>query len=93
MNNIQIPLTLGDETVKVLERLIGNMLVEATKNLDANGNVIKSYMNKKEAAEYLNVSYQTLKKFIDNGLPVVEVSGVNMIRRVDIDAFMEANKK
>ncbi|ARQ03562.1 MULTISPECIES: helix-turn-helix domain-containing protein [Staphylococcaceae] len=93
MNNIQIPLTLGDETVKVLERLIGNMLVEATKNLDANGNVIKSYMNKKEAAEYLNVSYQTLKKFIDNGLPVVEVSGVNMIRRVDIDTFMEANKK
>ncbi|WP_414045099.1 helix-turn-helix domain-containing protein [Macrococcus equi] len=93
MENIQIPLTLGDETVKVLERLIGNMLVEATKNLDANGNVIKSYMNKKEAAEYLNVSYQTLKKFIDNGLPVIEVSGVNMIRRVDIDAFMEANKK
>ncbi|ATD31323.1 hypothetical protein BHM04_09035 [Macrococcus sp. IME1552] len=93
MNHVQIPLTLGEETIKGIEKVIENMLLEVARNLDTNGNSIKSYMNKKEAAEYLGVSYQTLKKFIHCGLPVVDVSGVNMIRRVDIDEFMETNKK
>ncbi|TDM17086.1 helix-turn-helix domain-containing protein [Macrococcoides caseolyticum] len=93
MNNIQIPLTLGKETVETLQKVIGGLLIDATKNLDSNGNSFKNYMNKKEAAEYIGISYQTLKKFIGEGLPVVEVSGVQMIRKIDIDEFMESNRK
>ncbi|MBQ5152545.1 helix-turn-helix domain-containing protein [Macrococcoides caseolyticum] len=93
MNNIQIPLTLGKETVETLQKVIGGLLIEATKNLDSNGNPFKNYMNKKEAAEYIGISYQTLKKFIGEGLPIVEVSGVQMIRKIDIDEFMESNRK
>ncbi|HHW6763000.1 TPA: helix-turn-helix domain-containing protein [Staphylococcus aureus] len=93
MNNIQIPLTLGKETVETLQKVIGGLMIDATKNLDANGNPFKNYMNKKEAAEYIGISYQTLKKFIGEGLPIVEVSGVQMIRKIDIDEFMESNRK
>ncbi|WP_157821136.1 helix-turn-helix domain-containing protein [Macrococcoides caseolyticum] len=50
-------------------------------------------MNKKQAAEYLGVSFNTLKKFVENGLPIIEVSGIQMIRKKDIDNFMESNKK
>lgn len=93
MNNIQIPLTLGKETVETLQKVVEEILIDVKKNLDANGNPIKNYMNKKEAAEYIGISYQTLKKFIGEGLPVVEVSGVQMIRKIDIDEFMESNRK
>ncbi|PKE20633.1 hypothetical protein CW688_11440 [Macrococcoides caseolyticum] len=54
---------------------------------------IQVYMNKKQAAEYLGVSFNTLKKFVENGLPIIEVSGIQMIRKKDIDNFMESNKK
>lgn len=58
-----------------------------------NGNINKPYMNKKEAAQYINVSFNTLQKFIDNGLPVIEVDGVKLLSKKDIDEFLEKNKQ
>ncbi len=93
MNNIQIPLVIGEETIRQLEEVIGNLMIEATSNITSRGKTVKLYMNKKQASEYLGISFNTLKKFIDEGLPIVEVSGVQMIRKIDIDNFMESNKK
>ncbi|UNB46767.1 helix-turn-helix domain-containing protein [Staphylococcus coagulans] len=50
-------------------------------------------MNKKEVAEYIGVSFNTLKKFIKAGLKTVEIEGIEMIRKVDIDEFIEKRVK
>lgn len=91
MDNV-IPLKISEETIEAIEKALNDVVINSANNILNNTNR-NQYMNKKEAAQYLGVSFNTLKKFIQNGLPVVNVSGVNMIRRVDIDDFMEANKK
>lgn len=91
MNNI-IPLKISEETIKAIEKVLNDVVINSANNILNNTNK-NQYMNKKEAAQYLGVSFNTLKKFIQNGLPVVNVSGVNMIRKIDIDEFMELNKK
>lgn len=53
---------------------------------------VKPYMNKKEAANYIGVSFNTLQKFIHEGLPVVIIGGIQMIRKEDIDGFMLSNR-
>lgn len=45
-------------------------------------------MNLKQASAYFGVSYNTFKKFIECGLPVIELGNRNYIRKSDIDKFM-----
>lgn len=89
--NVMVPFTISDEGIGKIGDLVEDIVLNRMETIE--NRKVKNYMNKKEASEYLGVSYQTLKKFIEKGLPIVEVSGVNMIRRVDIDEFMNANKK
>lgn len=53
------------------------------------------YMNYKEAAKYMNTSYNTLKKvfILKKGLKVVMIDGYEKIDQKDADEFMENNKK
>ncbi|MBS0952402.1 helix-turn-helix domain-containing protein [Lactiplantibacillus plantarum] len=51
------------------------------------------YMTYKQAMEYLGIkSYNTLYKYIREGLIVVKISGIKRIDQLDADKFMEANK-
>lgn len=51
------------------------------------------YMTYKQAMECLNIkSYNTLYKYIGQGLRVVTISGTKRIDQLDVDKFMEANK-
>lgn len=54
---------------------------------------MNEYLKIKDAQKYLGFkSYQSLKKLIINGLPVVEIDGTKLISKSDIDEFMEAHK-
>lgn len=53
----------------------------------------KRYLNKKEAATYCGISYNTLQKFIHGGLKVVRIDSLVRIDRHDIDDFFDHNKK
>lgn len=55
--------------------------------------ITKRYLNKKEAAVYCGVSYNTLQKFIHNGLKIVMVDSLVRIDRYDIDDFFQLYKK
>lgn len=87
-----IPLTISEETIKAIESALNEIVINSANNILETQNS-NQYMNKKQAAQYIGVSYNTLKKFIDCGLEVVKINDFEMIRRVDIDQFMEANKK
>lgn len=51
------------------------------------------YLKIIDAQKYLGLkSYVTLKKLINNGLPVVEIDGTKLISKADIDEFMQAHK-
>lgn len=49
------------------------------------------YMNLGETCKYLQVSRNTLKKFVAAGLKVSIVGGTKRIRREDADQFMIAH--
>ncbi|WP_062805021.1 hypothetical protein [Enterococcus pernyi] len=53
------------------------------------------FMNYKQAAKYMNTSYNTLKRvFIETeGLRVIMVDGYEKIDQRDADAFLEQHKK
>lgn len=87
----QIPLVISDETINAIQKVINEVIVEATTDSELINKRQKMYMNKKEACEYIGVSFNTLKKFIDEGLRVVEVAGIEMIRKVDVDEFFESH--
>ena len=53
----------------------------------------KRYLNKKEAATYCGISYNTLQKFIHIGLKVVMIDSLVRIDRYDIDDFFQHYKK
>ena len=89
-NKMIIPLRFDENTLKAVEEVFVKV-AEKVKNDVIQGNHVKQYLNKKEAAEYLGVSFNTLKKFEREGLPIVEVAGMQLIRRVDIDKFLEEN--
>ena len=51
------------------------------------------YMTYKQAMDYLNIkSYNTLYKYIKQGLRVVAINGTKRIDQVDANKFMEAHK-
>ena len=51
------------------------------------------YMTYKQAMDCLNIkSYNTLYKYIKQGLRVVAINGTKRIEQLDADKFMEAHK-
>ncbi|MCT3263094.1 helix-turn-helix domain-containing protein [Lactiplantibacillus plantarum] len=51
------------------------------------------YMTYKQAMDCLNIkSYNTLYKYIKQGLRVVAINGTKRIDQLDADKFMEAHK-
>ncbi|OMH96187.1 hypothetical protein [Staphylococcus argenteus] len=56
-----IPLKLEESTLKVFEDILKNIANKTIKQIEEEKN-IQVYMNKKQAAEYLGVSFNTLKK-------------------------------
>ncbi|MCM3382132.1 helix-turn-helix domain-containing protein [Shouchella rhizosphaerae] len=53
---------------------------------------VKPYMNKKEAAQSIGVSFNTFQKLKKMGLPIIEIDGIRLVRKQDIDNFLEKHK-
>lgn len=78
--------TASEEAKQTAEKFIA----EYKKKLD-----YPDPMNYKQAAKYMNTSYNTLKYVFINkmGLPVVMIEGYERIRQCDADEFLEKHKK
>lgn len=91
-NQLFIPLKLEEATIKGFEEMLVQIANKTIEEVKQNA-FVKPYMNKKQAAEYIGISFNTLKKFEEEGLPIVEIAGVQMIRKVDIDEFFESRRR
>lgn len=83
---------ISEKFVEVYEQTLLSMVKEVMNKANSMDRY-KPYMNKKEAALYIGVSFNTLQKFIDKGMPVIEVDGVKLISKRDIDEFLEKKKQ
>lgn len=88
---MNIPFQLSDEFVTAYE----NTLMELTRQVIAKAhseNGYKPYMNKKEAAQYIGISFNTFQRLERMGLPVIDVDGIKLVKKEDIDLFLENYK-
>lgn len=53
----------------------------------------KMYLTKKEACDYLSVSYASLQKLIAQGLPLISIDSKILISKTSIDNFMQSIQK
>lgn len=60
----QIPLIISNETIFAIQDAVNQAIVEATNDSSFNSKKQKMYMNKKEACEYIGVSFNTLKSLL-----------------------------
>lgn len=67
--------------------------VEEAIQLHIDREKLPRYMNKKEACQYLNCSFQTLQNFERRGLKVILIGGLARIDKEDCDSFMQQNKR
>lgn len=81
-----------DEAFEPLKHQLSKTVEEAVQ-LHINREKLPRYMSKKEAAQYLNCSFQTLQKFERRGLKVILIGGLARIDKEDCDLFMEQNKR
>lgn len=70
-------------------------VIEEAKELTKTRTELPRYMNKQQAARYLNVSYNSMvNNYIrKNGLRVIIVDGVQRIDKKDCDELMEKLKQ
>ncbi len=77
--------TLNDTNI---EKLVSTVVTKTILSLK-DSFIDSEWMSLKEAAIYLNVSPNTLKKLRVSGLKVSEVSGIKRISKKEIDSFLE----
>lgn len=83
---------LKDDAFAPLVIMIADSVAEAFK-LQGKRRELPQSMNKKQACEYLNVSYNTLMGvYIPNGLKVSIVDGIERIRKEACDEFMKQHE-
>lgn len=83
---------LADPAFEVIVQELANS-IKVAQNLAVIREELPRYMTKKQASLYVGCSFNTLQKFIRQGLKVISIDGVIRIDKHDIDSFLEANKK
>lgn len=87
----QLPLsfTLPPDFTAFIETLVSQKVAEAMPS--ALKTERPELLNLTEAAKYIHVVHNTLRRYIDNGeIPVSIFGGCQRIRRSDLDAFLDS---
>lgn len=94
---MQLQIDSIDLTQPAMEPIVSEIAkaIKEAKELAKTRAELPRYMNKQQAARYLNVSYNSMvNNYIrKNGLKVIIVDGVQRIDQRDCDALMEKLKK
>ncbi|WP_346234830.1 helix-turn-helix domain-containing protein [Lysinibacillus telephonicus] len=72
-------------TQAIILNTIAELLEEIVNNQKEES---KEWMSIEQACKYLNISYNTFKKFRIMGLKVAEIDGVKRVAKSEIDRFL-----
>ncbi|MCH3911289.1 MAG: helix-turn-helix domain-containing protein [Limosilactobacillus oris] len=93
MQGFTTTIQLPDDLVSAIKAEVNNSFVAAQEAL-AKGNQYPPYMNLKDTAKYLGVSYNNLRKIVANhdDFPITSLNGTYRVNRLALDKFMLDNK-
>lgn len=87
-----IPMEIDDQAMNQIKATFLQSAQEAFKAVSKR-QTFGRYMNIKTASKYANVAENTFKKkFINVGLKVIDLDGLQRIDKQDLDKFMDENK-
>lgn len=93
MQGFTTTVQLPNELNEAIAKAVSDSFTAAKAKFDK-GEKLPQYLNTKQACQYLNVSYNTLKKFIksDSDFPQSNVDGVVRFNRNELDKYMLSKK-
>lgn len=89
MNAVSI--SLSDEQLNELQATVYLHIKEEIERAREDCRLEQVYMTKKETCTYLHVSNNTLDKFIEAGLPKVNLAGITRFNKQVIDQWLLGN--
>ncbi|MDK4212308.1 hypothetical protein QJ527_12270 [Enterococcus mundtii] len=92
MQIMEASIRISDADLIFIEKIIKKVIHEVLDTHSTKESFPK-YMNKRQAASYLNCSPKTLDKYISKGLEVMVIDNTHRIDKDDCDKFVELNKK
>ncbi|MCM3741011.1 helix-turn-helix domain-containing protein [Oceanobacillus luteolus] len=88
---MNVPIQLSNDFIASYEKALLEMTQQVVEKVQLDSDY-KPYMNKKEAAQYIGVSFNTFQKLEKMGLPIIEIDGIRLVRKQDIDDFLDEHK-
>ena len=85
----QLSIDVSDDFQKQFETMLKETALKVIDQVASNPLATKEYLNKKQAAEVLGVSFVTLQKLIQMGLPVIFIENKQLISRKSMNNFMK----
>lgn len=89
IDNIEI----GDILQKSLEGSVKEMVRKAIDEVAADPLQRKDYLNKREACDFLGVSFTTLQRLEVLGLPIIHIEGKQLISKETLKSFLKTLEK
>lgn len=91
MNKIVVPLQLPEDSVKAIYEVMLNSAKDAFKQASEQQSYAP-WMTLTEAAKYMHVSKNTLTSFIEQGLRISVVNGVQRISQTEANRFYQQHQ-
>jgi DNA-binding transcriptional regulator YiaG len=85
----QIEFKLDIEMEEKIRNMIAEIIFDEVHQFKSKYGFDKTYLRKNELAQYLHISYNTINKWIQAGLPQIEVAGVKLYCRESIDEWLK----
>jgi excisionase family DNA binding protein len=79
---------LPDEQIKQIQILISSLITSEIEKQIHHRNIGNSYLNKKQACEYLGISNNTLDEWIRKGLPSIKIGKTVRFNKQAIDSWL-----
>lgn len=83
----------GDILQKSLEGSVKEMVRKAIDEVAADPLLRKEYLNKRETCSYLNISFLTLQRLENLGLPIIHIEGKQLISKETLKTFLKGLEK
>lgn len=79
---------LTDEQIQQIRTLIFELIHQEIQNILTNSNIDSPFLNKKQACDYLNISNNTLDKWIEKGLPFLKINKTIRFNKYEINQWL-----
>ncbi|EOH78408.1 MULTISPECIES: helix-turn-helix domain-containing protein [Enterococcaceae] len=84
---------LNETQTKELQRYIFELTNEAVQQAIHNAGTDKEFLNQKEMSSWVGVSSNTLRSYVDEGMPMIVIGGRNLYSKKEVSKFLLSRQK